>query len=303
MSAQSRKPIRILLAVDGSEDSKAAAQHIRELPLPPASEITMVGVLTLYRSPGRAELLAAFDELRRIIEREGILVKDGFLHGNPAEELANYAVKYPTDLIMVGARGLHATLNIFLGGVAQQVVEYAQRPVWVVRSPASAIKRILLVTDGSSSSRRAAEFLAWFPIPTEAQVSIMHVLPPQLEYDHTAPGTPVAARPVQPKYSLETEQAVEKQVESYEQKGQAILDDAVETLRAGGLRASGILARGEPAGTIIEYVKTHQIDQVVAGSRGLSAVKGWLLGSVSRKLVHYAECSVLVVREEPEPDY
>jgi nucleotide-binding universal stress UspA family protein len=34
----------------------------------------------------------------------------------------------------------------------------------------------------------------------------------------------------------------------------------------------------------------------VAGSRGLSNFKGLWVGSVSRKLVHYSNCSVLVVK-------
>ncbi len=62
------------------------------------------------------------------------------------------------------------------------------------------------------------------------------------------------------------------------------------------MEASSVLLRGDAATEIIEYVKTNQIDLIVSGSRGLSEVRGWLLGSVSRKLVHYAGCSVLVVK-------
>jgi nucleotide-binding universal stress UspA family protein len=35
---------------------------------------------------------------------------------------------------------------------------------------------------------------------------------------------------------------------------------------------------------------------IVAGSRGLSEFQGWWMGSVSRKLVHYSNCSVLIVK-------
>lgn len=57
-----------------------------------------------------------------------------------------------------------------------------------------------------------------------------------------------------------------------------------------------VLLRGDAAAEIIEYAKTRQVDLIVAGSRGLGTIKGWLLGSVSRKLAHYAPCSVLIVR-------
>ena len=72
-------------------------------------------------------------------------------------------------------------------------------------------------------------------------------------------------------------------------------------LRSWGVKASSALLQGDAATEIIEYVKTNQVNLVVSGSRGLSQVQGWLLGSVSRKLVHYAGCSVLVVKGMAEP--
>jgi nucleotide-binding universal stress UspA family protein len=62
-----------------------------------------------------------------------------------------------------------------------------------------------------------------------------------------------------------------------------------------------VLRRGDAATEILAYAQEQKVDLIVAGSRGLSGVSGWWLGSVSRKLVHYAPCSVLIVRGEP-PD-
>ena len=53
---------------------------------------------------------------------------------------------------------------------------------------------------------------------------------------------------------------------------------------------------GETRLRSLDYAREHAIDCIVAGSRGLSRIQGWLLGSVSRKLVHYAECSVLIIK-------
>jgi nucleotide-binding universal stress UspA family protein len=61
-------------------------------------------------------------------------------------------------------------------------------------------------------------------------------------------------------------------------------------------KATSQLSQGDAATEIIEYAKNASMDLIVVGSRGLSRIRGLLLGSVSRKLVHYAGCSVLIVK-------
>ncbi|MHA7835741.1 MAG: universal stress protein [Algiphilus sp.] len=57
-----------------------------------------------------------------------------------------------------------------------------------------------------------------------------------------------------------------------------------------------------PANAIVEYAEEEAVDLIVVGSRGLSAVKRFLLGSVASKVVHAAPCSVLVAGQDDEQD-
>jgi nucleotide-binding universal stress UspA family protein len=220
------------------------------------------------------------------------------MHGHIAKTLIEFANEHQPDLIVVGARGLHATLKIRLGGIAQQVVEHARWPVLVVRPPFNGIQRVLLAVDGSPYSRISAEYLAKIPLPAQAEVSVMHVLPPSNEFNLISPNLRFGGQWTPSAPPLVETQLVEQQKEMEERQGQAILRDVRQILDAANMKSHGILVRGNPANEILNYVLAHKIDLIVAGSRGLSAIKGWWLGSVSRKLVHYAACSVLFVRGE-----
>jgi len=52
---------------------------------------------------------------------------------------------------------------------------------------------------------------------------------------------------------------------------------------------------GDPAQTILDYVRRHLIDQVIIGARGSSAWRQHL-GSVSAVVAAQATCTVIVVR-------
>ena len=96
--------------------------------------------------------------------------------------------------------------------------------------------------------------------------------------------------------SFETEELLAKQAEEEEHHGNALLAESVETLGDYGIEAKSVLLRGDAATEIIEYANQNEIGLIVAGSRGLSRMRRLLLGSLSRKLVHYAGCSVMIVK-------
>jgi nucleotide-binding universal stress UspA family protein len=291
-----QRPLDIAFAVDGSEHSLAAAALLRDLPLPPESSIAALAVLDMRPSISQAALTAVLEQAQTLLQDKGVKVTAELLHGHPAAALTKYADEHHPDLIVLGAKGLRATLGILLGGVAQQMVEYARWPVLVVRAPYAGLRRILLVTDGSTYSGHAVDYLARLSIPADAAVQVAHVLPP-----FPWSSTLIALESAMPNMlaqlpSGKVEEAIAWQAEEEERQGQTLLAQTLERLRSYGVEASSALLRGDAATEIIEYVKTNQIDLIVSGSRGLSEVRGWLLGSVSRKLVHYAGCSVLVVK-------
>jgi nucleotide-binding universal stress UspA family protein len=77
----------------------------------------------------------------------------------------------------------------------------------------------------------------------------------------------------------------------------ALVDAAVEQARKEGLTAvEGVCEEGGIVDAILGHLENHPADLLVVGSRGLSAAKRLLLGSVSTALVNRAPCPVLVVR-------
>jgi nucleotide-binding universal stress UspA family protein len=72
------------------------------------------------------------------------------------------------------------------------------------------------------------------------------------------------------------------------------LDEAVAFLAERGIKAETIEAQGDPGDVVVEVAK--DADLAVVGSRGLNPLQRLLLGSVSSKVVHRADCDVLVVR-------
>jgi nucleotide-binding universal stress UspA family protein len=293
MNAQTERRMKILLADDGSTHAQAAVQLLQELPLSPNSRVNVLRVFPPGQTFAVGQMERSLKHTEEQLLKAGIKTQADLVLGYPAEKIIETAKQMKPDLVLIGAKGLRATLGILLGGVAQQVVEYACCPVLVVRAPAEGLRRILLVTDGSKHSQQAVRYLGKFPLPKEVDLRLMHVLPPLT--------TPVIMEPYFggrdafiPLYSPEEESQVEAR---QERDGQALLERACNLLLKTGIESSPVLVRGDAATEIIAYADKENIDLIVAGSRGLSSFQGWLMGSVSRKLVHYSNCSVLIVKQ------
>jgi nucleotide-binding universal stress UspA family protein len=288
----SKKRLNILMADDSSQHAQSAVELIRGLSLPPKSRVMVLRVFTPGQISGLPEFESTLEKTKQEFLNAGIPVEADLVLGSPAEKIIETAETKKSDLIVLGAKGLRATLGILLGGVAQQVVEYAHGPVLVVRAPYQGLRRILLVTDGSVPSQHAARYLGKFPLPEKTDVRVMHVMPPlqsPLTMEPYMGGweTIYVPLPVVDETGLQKRQ---------ERKGHALLKRACDLLQRHGISSTPILRQGDAATEIMEYAKSNQIDLIVAGSYGMGQFKSWWMGSVSRKLIHYSNCSVLVVR-------
>ena len=57
-----------------------------------------------------------------------------------------------------------------------------------------------------------------------------------------------------------------------------------------------IIVASSCAGAILDYAKDNNVDLVVVGTKGMTGLKHFLLGSVANNIISHAHCPVLAVR-------
>jgi len=69
-----------------------------------------------------------------------------------------------------------------------------------------------------------------------------------------------------------------------------------EQAEALGIDAVFLVRVGHPAEQIVHLANEERADAIVMGHRGESFIQRWLLGSVAKRVLSYAHCTVAVVR-------
>jgi nucleotide-binding universal stress UspA family protein len=146
---------KVLLCVDGSENSQQAVSYLKQFPLPPECSVIAVHVVhlpppTFSGARGyyeTAELSGELEKLRHAAEAEGKGILDGIAttlgksrkvesmltSGPPARRLVELAGELSVDLVVVGSRGLTSAERFLMGSVSLQVCQHAPCSVLVVR--------------------------------------------------------------------------------------------------------------------------------------------------------------------------
>lgn len=79
-------------------------------------------------------------------------------------------------------------------------------------------------------------------------------------------------------------------------KGEIMLREVKETLRHMGVNVKTEVRAGDPAKEIVDLAIMNEAELIVIGSRGLSGIRKWMLGSVSQKVAQQSPCQVLIVK-------
>ena len=145
---------------------------------------------------------------------------------------------------------------------------------------------IVVGIDGSAESHRALRWALAQARCYDAQVEVIHV------YSYTLPDVPDSAvgRP----------ELVDEVIAAAERRAGRVVEEAIAA--AGELAhdvevAPNVIRGREPAEHILRAAEDAHL--LVVGSRGVGGFARLLLGSVSKKCLDHARCTVMVVRGEP----
>jgi nucleotide-binding universal stress UspA family protein len=143
------------------------------------------------------------------------------------------------------------------------------------------VKRILVPVDFSECSIFALRYAANLAQQVEASIILAHVVtslisPPEMEYVQLD----------SKKFWAEVEKLANAKLTALAQK------EIPATVHA-----SPIVRRGAAWEEITTLAKQRKADLIIIGSHGYTGLKHMIMGSTAEKVVRYAGCPVLVVRE------
>ncbi len=137
------------------------------------------------------------------------------------------------------------------------------------------IRKILVAYDGSKSAERAFHFALEQAEVFKAVILVISV-----------------AQPPEPPTLVETTALLDSAAEHFNESFKHLEEEA--KLRNIPLETK--IAVGHAADQIVHHAAVEECDLIVMGHRGKSMLQRWLLGSVSKRVLSYAPCSVTIVR-------
>jgi nucleotide-binding universal stress UspA family protein len=310
--------MKVLVGIDGSSNSLAAAEFIGRLLAPERDQLIL-----FFATPTLSlddELDPAIENRARSVVSRAVLeaavarlplawrqqAEQREAAAAPGQALLTAIEEHGADLVVVGFRGTSSFWEEFiLGSVSRTVVQSATVPVLVVKSRQPDAKpdqsqvgsvtngfRVLATYDGLSAAQPMAEALRRFSWPDAAQGWVMTVVEARFPFDlpewvKNLPRDPdVAAMAA----------AWDEEHHQKLRKAQSELQQFRDKLPPIFAKPDVIVVEGRPAEQIAAEIRARGIDLVVVGSRGRGRIERLLVGSTAEQVLALAPCSVLIAR-------
>ncbi|WP_396613531.1 universal stress protein (plasmid) [Haloferax sp. S1W] len=281
----------ILLPIEDGTDQSRVMHHVSEIAHWSGATVQLLYVANTNRDSvtvvGRDVVDALEQEGKRIVEEAGKTLETlgvdydtDVVQGNPAPTIVEYADQYDYDLIAMPTHGRQGLARSFYGSVTEKVVRLSDRPVLAARmDPDETLvfpyERILLPTDGSEASKRAARYGLDLAVALDATVDILSVV------DDSSLGPDIRSMISSGESERGATEAIDAIVSEANDRGVSNVNEHIE--------------HGAPAAEIRSFVEENDVHAVVLGTTGKSGVDRILLGSVAEEMVRTAPVPVLTI--------
>ncbi|MGB3494056.1 MAG: universal stress protein [Elainellaceae cyanobacterium] len=133
------------------------------------------------------------------------------------------------------------------------------------------IEKILLADSGTGQSEAMLKFLMDIPIFQRANVTVLHVVPPQV--------------------------TAEAMTSKWEEGGKT-LARAIQSLQLDPAHSTAMLREGDPKTVVCQVAEEIDADLIIMGSRGLKRIQSILENSVSQYVFQLAGRPMLLVKDD-----
>ncbi len=282
---------KILIATDFSKHARHALIRAIEVAEYFQAELTCVHVIhqnylqhfTTLSSYDEAKHLE--DQIKKIETSFNKEIKKLSIHypinlitltGRVPDQINQYIDTNGIDLVLMGSHGTYYLNDYILGTTSESVIKHASIPVQLIKkTPNFSYQRILVTTDFSESSRKAAETV--YQLYPNAQFLLLHVSDVWYEKQQV---------------TTEGNQQLHDDMHHILQNK---LNQFLEKSTLDPERFLPQFIGGYPSNDIVECATKWDAQLVVAGARGHSALHYILLGSVANRLLRMSHTDMLIV--------
>lgn len=282
--------MRILLAIDDSDHSRAAVDVALNRRWPKTAEFRVVNVAEQSAQDRATKLLeGAREKLTGAFPSSEVTTE--ILSGSPKDALLKYSRDWKPDLIVMGTRGMRGIQRMVMGSVSEGVLVDGPSSVLIVTANGGVrkdapLKNILVAVDNTEHSEAALHWLSQFE-RADQRIRVLTV-----------------SRYLADKFNDGFSATYSSSVDIARMQDRA----AAKAVLAKTTTALGVQpndsnftfehCEGDAAEQILTMAKTWPADLIVMGSRGLKGASKFWLGSVSQNVVLNASCPVEVVKQQ-----
>ncbi len=247
------------------------------------------------------------------IEHEIIISK-----GRPADEIRRFALKEKIDMVITANQGKSGITRLLIGSVTEKLMKTLHCPLLVMHTKDHdfiprddykiKLKKILVGCDFSHDSKLAFDYGLSLAQEYQAELYLTHVIKPTehielktSDYINVIPGDYRSWDTsdyfeIQKKVTEENREKINKLRSRLERQLYFMVP---EECRSWCTPCTAMLT-GEPYKELIKYAKEQEIDMIVLGIRGHTLWEKLLVGSTTDRVIRYAPCPVLAVRQMDE---
>ncbi len=279
---------KILVPIDGSEESESVLPYVRELAPRFHSEVSLLGIGIGNKQRRINKLLEDhITDTAAEFQKQSIKAVPVIIYGRPADSILDHARENGMGLIVMATHGRGGISRWWMGSVAEKVLSQASVPVLLINSKKSMesgpvstdILNVLVPLDSSDLGEAALPYAEEIALRTGATITLLHCITEPGAIEASALGKDLA-----------------EMVSVLQNAGEEYLTSVASRLSRKGINVSYKVTIGSPANIIVSYADENAVSIIMMSTHGRSGIARWVFGSVTEKVLHGSTLPMLLVR-------